>query len=64
MPDDPDDDHIVAAAVAGKVNVICTRNKHLYHEAVLAYCSERSIEVLDDISLLTRLRENEAGTTA
>jgi putative PIN family toxin of toxin-antitoxin system len=63
VPDDPDDDHILAAAVAGKVNVICTRNKHFYHDAVIAYCNERSIEVLDDISVLTRLRENEAGTT-
>ncbi len=45
-------------------DVICTRNKHLRHEAVIAYCKARLIEVVDDISLLTRLRENEAGRTA
>ena len=64
VPDDPDDDHIIAAAVVGSVDVICTRNKHLYHEAVIAYCKERTSEVVDDVSLLRRLRENEAGTTA
>ncbi len=64
VPDDPDDDHIIAAAVSGRVNAICTRNKHFHHPAVMAYCSERSIEVLDDIALLARLRANEDSASS
>lgn len=57
---DPDDDAVVATAVAGRANVICTRNKHLYHPDVLAYCARHSIRVMDDLELL---RELDAGRT-
>jgi hypothetical protein len=56
VPYDPDDDNVVGAAVAARVDVICTRNKHLHHEAVIAYCRQYAIEVMDDLDLLARLR--------
>lgn len=56
VPDDPDDDMLVATAVAGRANVLCTRNRHLFHGQVVAYCRERGIAVMDDIALLDELR--------
>ena len=60
VPDDPDDDQVVAAAVAAGADVLCSRNRHLYHEAVVAYCRQYAIEIMDDIELLRRLREMES----
>jgi putative PIN family toxin of toxin-antitoxin system len=57
VPHDPDDDFLVATALAGNANVLCTRNRHLFHEQVVAYCRDYAIEVIDDLALLARLRE-------
>jgi len=56
VPHDRDDDFVVATAVAGAADVICTWNKHLYHEDVIGYCRNHAIEVLHDPTLLTMLR--------
>ena len=59
VPDDPDDDAVVATAVTGQVQVVCTRNRHLFHDNVSAYCRHRGFEIMDEIELLKRLREGE-----
>lgn len=59
VPDDPDDDSIVATAIAGKVDFLCTRNRHLFHSAVLDYCSDRGIAIIDDLALLNLLRSDQ-----
>jgi len=41
-------------------DVLCTRNKHLYDEAVVAYCREHAVEIRDDVERLRRLREGES----
>jgi putative PIN family toxin of toxin-antitoxin system len=64
VPHDPDDDHIVALAVAGKVNVLCTRNRHLFNASVVAYCRQSDVEILDDIELIGRLRADKPGSTS
>jgi predicted nucleic acid-binding protein len=54
------DDHVVATAVVAGADVLCTRNRHLLHEAVLAYGRQHALEIMDDIELLRRLRQPES----
>jgi uncharacterized protein len=54
---DPKDDAIVASAVDGQAEVLCTLDRHLRDPAVLAYCAQRGIRVLSDIELLNELRQ-------
>jgi hypothetical protein len=52
---DPDDDPIVAASVFGRVDVLCTRDRHLRPPEVLAYCAQFNIRILTDVELLAEL---------
>jgi len=54
--EDVDDDAVVATAVAGAVNVLCTRDAHFYEPAVVAYCSRRGIRIVDELALLAEIR--------
>jgi putative PIN family toxin of toxin-antitoxin system len=58
---DPDDNFVVQTGVAGNVNVICTRDRHLLHANVQAYCARFGIRVLRDTELLDELRQSAAG---
>lgn len=62
VPADADDDVVIATAVAGAAEVICTRNKHLRHSDVFAYCAARSIRILDDLELLAELRSPDGAS--
>ncbi len=53
---DPDDDPVIATAVAGHAEVLCTLDRHLRTAAVIAFCSAHGIQVLTDIGLLHLLR--------
>lgn len=53
---DPDDNMIVATAVSGLADVICTRDRHIRHAVVEAYCATFGIRVLTDTELLNELR--------
>ncbi|MBX3413237.1 MAG: hypothetical protein KF708_11155 [Pirellulales bacterium] len=64
VPRDSDDDPVIAGAIAGRADVLCTRDQHLYDTTVLEYCQTYAIEVLDDVTLLGRLRDDEAAGTA
>ncbi|HUY35116.1 MAG TPA: putative toxin-antitoxin system toxin component, PIN family [Pirellulales bacterium] len=56
VPNDPQDDPVVATAVEGKAEVICTLDRHLHHPDVVAYCAKRGIRVMTDVELLQVLR--------
>lgn len=53
---DPDDDPVVATAIAGSVGILCTRDRHLHSPAVRTYCQSHGVAVLDDRETLRRLR--------
>jgi len=61
VPHDRDDDYVVATAIAGAADVICTWNKHFYHKDVINYCRNHTIEILGDAALLTKLRREHGG---
>jgi predicted nucleic acid-binding protein len=56
VPGDEDDDYLIATAVHGNANVICSRDRELFDPNVLTYCHARGVDVVDDIELLHRLR--------
>ncbi len=61
---DPADDGIVATAIAGHADMLCTRDRHLQHPDVRAHCEAGGIRVLTDLELLELLRESESAPDA
>jgi putative PIN family toxin of toxin-antitoxin system len=57
VPHDPDDDPIVATAVYGRADVLCTRDRHLHRPEVVEYCQQFDIRVVTDTELLDELRK-------
>ena len=62
VPHDPDDDMLVATALAGRADALCTRNRHLFHEQVVCHCGQHGVAVIDDLALLVQLREDCDGS--
>ena len=57
MSFDTDDDAILATAVAGQADAICTLDRDLTRPEVVAYCRQHGIEILSDRELLQRVHE-------
>jgi len=55
---DPDDDPILQTAIAGRADVLCTRDEAFRHEVVERVCAAHGIRILDDINLLQELRRS------
>lgn len=51
VPDDPDDDFIVQAAIAGRADALCTRDAHLLRPDVVEHCRRHAVRIIDDIEL-------------
>ena len=60
VQNDRDDDLVIATAVGGNADVICTCDKDFRAQVVVSYCRQRSIEIVDDIELLQQLRSSTA----
>jgi predicted nuclease of predicted toxin-antitoxin system len=54
--DDPNDDPVIYAAVAGNVDVLCTLDRDFFAPGVVTFCSRRGIMILSDLDLLLKLR--------
>lgn len=54
---DPDDDAVVATALAGRAEVICTLDRHLLRPEVVDHCRRHGVEIVSDLDLLVRLRQ-------
>jgi putative PIN family toxin of toxin-antitoxin system len=52
---DPNDDPVVYTAVAGRVDVLCAKDRDFYEQTVVSFCRGRGIEILDDVALLRLL---------
>lgn len=61
ISNDPDDDLVVATAVTGRADVICSLDRHIRHSIVRAYCATFGIRVLSDIELLKELRGGQSS---
>jgi len=53
---DPDDDPIIAAAVYGRVDALCTLDRHLRRPEVTSFCGQFNVRVLTDVELLSELQ--------
>jgi len=53
---DPDDDPVIATAVVGKADVLCSLDRHLHRPEVRDHCLRFGIQVLTDLELLRELR--------
>lgn len=58
---DPEDDPILAGAILGQAGVLCTRDRHFQQPAVLALCARYNVRLLDDVALLSELRQHESS---
>jgi predicted nucleic acid-binding protein len=59
VSDDPDDDEVLATAIIGQADVLCSLDRHIRRPEVVAYCHRFGVRVRTDLELLTELRQSE-----
>jgi putative PIN family toxin of toxin-antitoxin system len=52
---DPDDDPVIATAIEGQADVLCTWDRHFFAESVQQHLSQVGVRVLRDTELLREL---------
>jgi uncharacterized protein len=60
VPNDPDDDPILATAVLGQANVLATRDRDLRRDAIVKYAAERGVRIITELELLDELRREQS----
>ena len=58
---DPDDDQILATAIAASADVLCTLDRHFRTPTVVSHCEQKGIAILGDFELLQRLKSPPVG---
>ena len=58
---DPDDNAVIATAIDGHAEIICTLDRHFRNPEVEAYCLNHGIQIMTDVELLDLLRQSEAN---
>jgi putative PIN family toxin of toxin-antitoxin system len=53
---DPDDDLVIATAIAGHADVVCTRDQHFFDSSIQSACGAHGIRILNDSDLLHEIR--------
>lgn len=61
---DPTDDPVIYTAVDGRADVLCAMDRDFYAPAVVAFCRQRGIEIMNDVELLQVLRNEKPARTA
>lgn len=56
---DDDDVPVLQTAIAGKAAVLCTLDRHFHHPLVLGSCLRLGFEVVTDVALLRKMREQQ-----
>ncbi len=59
VPSDPEDDPVIATAVRGQAQVICTLDRHFQHPDVQTYCADEGNRTLTEVELLALFLEDE-----
>ncbi|HEV2689039.1 MAG TPA: putative toxin-antitoxin system toxin component, PIN family [Bryobacteraceae bacterium] len=55
---DPKDAAILGTAIAGNAGVLCTMDRHLFDDRVLALARDHGIRIMNDVELLALLDSN------
>ena len=53
---DPDDDPILQTAIAGRADILCTRDDAFRHEVVEQVCRSHNVRIVSDVDLMQELR--------
>ena len=61
---DPQDVHVLQAALAGSAQYLCTLDQHFYERRVVAFCSGRGLSMISDGALLALIRGTSSPVSA
>ena len=60
---DPNDDPVIATAIEGQADVLCTWDRHLFAPSVQQHLTQVGVRVLRDTALLNELQSPPPATT-
>jgi len=61
LASDPDDDPVLATAVLGKAEILCTLDRHFHTDEAKTYAAGHGFKIMTDVELLQLLRTLETA---